>query len=97
MSGYFSRAWDNGANIDPDASTRTALGNGKVTGDNVGTVEQDQFKQHLHSLNITNSTVAPGPSTPVPVIGPGSSKTQDTGGSETRGVNIAELYTIKWT
>jgi len=98
MRGYFSRAWDNGATTDPDAANRTALGQGTVTGDQVGTVEQDQFKQHTHQLQFDLSGQIPaGPSAALPSINKAIvSNTGATGGAETRSKNIAELYTIKW-
>ncbi|TPN85144.1 hypothetical protein [Aquimarina algicola] len=98
MRGYFSRVWDNGAKIDPDAANRSALGKSTIKGDHVGTVEEDEFKKHDHELSFdTNGTLAPGTSTPLPVISKTSiSNTKTTGGLETRSKNITELYTIKW-
>jgi len=99
MRGYFSRAWNNGATIDTDAINRSALGTGEITGDHVGTVELDQYKQHDHELKFdTSGELAPGTvSPPLPVINNyKTSKTNPSGGSETRPKNIAELYTIKW-
>jgi hypothetical protein len=98
MRGYFSRAWDNGATTDPDAANRTALGQGSVVGDNVGTVEQDQFKEHVHQLQFDLSGQIPaGPSAALPSINKAlTSNTGKIGGSETRGKNISELYTMKW-
>lgn len=52
--GLFGRFWDNGAGVDPDAATRTDSGDG-TTGDNVGTQQTSQNKQHEHDL-ATNST-----------------------------------------
>jgi hypothetical protein len=98
MRGYFSRAWDNGAKNDPDAANRTALGEGTVTGDNVGTVEQDQFKEHVHQLQFDLSGQIPaGPSAAMPSINKMiTSNTGKIGGAETRGKNLSELYTMKW-
>lgn len=98
MRGYFSRAWDNKAKIDPDAANRTPLGQGKISGDNVGTVELDQFKQHDHGLQFDLSGQIPaGPSAPLASINRMiSSNTDQNGGSETRSKNISELYTMKW-
>lgn len=100
MRGYFSRAWDHDSGTDPDASSRTALGNGTTTGDNVGTVEEDQYLAHNHVLDFSMTGQIPGGTSPVtgsliPMSTP-SSNTEDSGGKETRGKNIAELYTIKW-
>jgi hypothetical protein len=99
MRGYFSRAWDNGSTIDPDAEKRTILGKGNVKGDHVGTVEKDQYEQHDHQLKFNiNGQVYGGSSAALTIINITSgSKTEKSGGAETRGKNIAELYTIKWS
>ncbi len=99
MRGYFSRAWDNDSTTDPDAANRTALGKGNVSGDHVGTVEEDQYKQHDHQLKFNiNGQVIGGTSAPSTIINITSgSKTEKSGGAETRGKNISELYTIKWS
>jgi hypothetical protein len=98
MRGYFSRAWDNKAKIDTDATKRTALGGGKISGDNVGTVELDQFKEHDHELQFDLSGQIPaGPSSPLASINKMlKSNTVKNGGTETRSKNISELYTMKW-
>ena len=97
--GYFLRGWDQGSGIDPDAGTRTDRGDG-TTGDEVGTIQADEFESHRHryygddddsgSGNIGWATAG------------GSSHdffywTNDTGGSETRPININVLYCIKST
>jgi hypothetical protein len=98
MRGYFSRAWNNGASTDPDAANRTSLGQGTVVGDNVGTAEQDQFKEHTHQLQFDLSGQIPaGTAAPLASINKAiPSSTGKTGGSETRSKNISELYTMKW-
>lgn len=99
MRGYFSRAWDNGANNDPDAGNRTPPGKGIVKGDHVSTFENDIFKKHDHGLNFsTNSMVNGGTAGAVPIINiNANSRTNvEADGLETRPKNIAELYTIKW-
>jgi hypothetical protein len=98
MRGYFSRVWNNGATTDPDAANRTALGKGTVTGDHTGTVEEDQFKEHDHQLQFDLTGQIPaGPAAPMPSINKALvSNTGKRGGAETRGKNIAELYTMKW-
>lgn len=100
MRGYFSRAWDNGAGTDPDAGTRSAPGKGTITGDHVSTFEQDVFLKHDHGLNFSiDKPYAAGPSgTSFNVVDPTgtSDTTKENEGKETRPVNIAELYTIKW-
>ncbi|UTW61745.1 hypothetical protein KFE98_17300 [bacterium SCSIO 12741] len=99
MSGYFSRAWDNGAGVDPNAANdRTALGDGSVKGDNVGTVQEDQVKEHTHSLDYDDSGEIPaGTAASLPSINKAvPSETGKYGGVETRSKNISELYTMKW-
>lgn len=97
MRGYFSRSWNNGAAIDPDAKDRKALG-GTVTGDRVGTTEIDVFKKHDHKLKFSpDKPILAGKEVSATIINTlSTSKTDPEGGLETRPVNIAELYTIKW-
>lgn len=96
--GYFSRAWNNKSTVDPDASTRTTLGNDKLKGDLVGTGEEDIFKSHNHDLKFApinifiNSSGIANNGLNITT----SSDTKETGGAETRPINVAELYTIKW-
>lgn len=45
--GLFSRYWDHGAGVDPDASSRTDRGDG-TTGDQVGTKQADEHRSHAH-------------------------------------------------
>ncbi|MGS2738665.1 hypothetical protein [Sinomicrobium sp. M5D2P17] len=99
MGGYFSRAWDNGSGTDPDAGDRSASGNGKIKGDHVSTLEKDIFLKHNHGLDFSiNKQVLTGDKVSATIIDVlSSSKTNDESeGKETRPVNIAELYTIKW-
>lgn len=97
MRGYFSRAWDHGAGTDPDAAQRTPLG-GTVKGDNVGTVENDEFLKHDHQLNFSpDKPILGGKETAATIINTtNTSNTKPVGGKETRPKNLAELYTIKW-
>jgi hypothetical protein len=99
MGGYFSRAWDNGSGIDPDAKGRLPLQNGTIKGDKVSTLEEDIFLKHNHGLNFSiNKNILTGDKGAATVIDPTStSNTKDeSDGKETRPINIAELYTIKW-
>lgn len=47
LRGFFLRGQDHGAGVDPDAGTRFDRGDG-TTGDNVGTKQGDEFKEHTH-------------------------------------------------
>ncbi|MDI1256512.1 MAG: hypothetical protein PSV16_10460 [Flavobacterium sp.] len=97
MRGYFSRSWNNGADTDKDAATRTPLG-GTIGGDRVGTAEADMFLSHNHQMQFdTSGQILSGTSAPLSSINRVvTSRTQQEGGKETRPKNIAELYTIKW-
>lgn len=89
--GYFLRARDSGANIDPDALTRQA-GAGGTGGDVPGSIQQDEFKSHNHTAN---AQVAPFNGQPAGGITSIAGFTGSTGGSETRGVNISIRWGIK--
>lgn len=62
LQGYFLRGVDNGAGIDPDAAGRTAIATGGNTGDNVGSVQADQYKGHTHGppTGLANFLGRPG-------------------------------------
>lgn len=99
MRGYFSRAWNNQADVDTDAANRSSPGTGTIKGDHVSTFESDIFKKHDHGLNFsTNLMVTSGTGPSMSIINLNSnSKTEiEADGLETRPKNIAELYTIKW-
>lgn len=97
MRGYFSRAWDHGAATDPDAGQRKPLG-GTIKGDNVGTLEEDEFLKHDHQLSFsTDKPILTGKEGSATIINTGNtSNTKPAGGKETRPKNLAELFTIKW-
>lgn len=92
--GYFLRGNDDSNSIDPDAASRTDSGDG-TTGDNVGTKQADAFEAHVHSGGFsqyqTSSAGSGFPAYPGNTTNVGS-----TGGNETRPVNIAVLYCIKY-
>jgi hypothetical protein len=99
MRGYFVRVWDNGAKVDPDAADRTPLGSGsKISGDHVGTVQPDVFKEHFHEIRFSPGATVPGgkETALTPVNTMKNDKTEKTGGNETRGKNLYQLFTIKW-
>ena len=50
LQGRFLRGVDNGTGRDPDAASRTASNNGGNTGNNVGTVEDQQYLAHTHGV-----------------------------------------------
>ena len=50
LRGFFLRGADGGAGNDPESSTRTASNSGGNTGDNVGSVQDDAFQGHWHTI-----------------------------------------------
>ena len=95
LQGQFLRGWDNAEGNDPDAATRTDSGDGSTTGDNVGTVQDEEVGPHQHALNTGSDD--------------GDSRVHNAGstagtqrnviastGSETRPVNIAVMWVIKY-
>lgn len=49
LRGYFLRGTDDRAHRDPDVADRTAIARGGNTGDNVGSIQPDQFGEHKHT------------------------------------------------
>jgi len=99
VRGHFSRVWDNGSSTDPDAKDRKAFPEGSVTGDRVGTLQDDEFTQHQHDLLFSLAepiTIGEGAPAKGLIVEP-HSKTQPSGGKETRPKNFSELYTIRWS
>ena len=93
--GRFLRVWDHGAGVDPDAASRTDRGDG-VTGDRVGTKQEDQFESHRHTHDYTTFTESGSTSTQrEPANGAGPYTTGFAGGNETRGKNINVMMIIK--
>lgn len=54
LRGRFLRGWDNGVGRDPDSSSRTEMNPGGNVGDLVGSVQNDAFQSHRHSLTFTS-------------------------------------------
>lgn len=100
MRGYFVRAWDNGAQVDPDAVSRSHLGTGtEPSGDHVGTEQSDEFASHFHNvfyqpaLGGTDGAALNQLATQKTALKAG---TENSGGKETRSKNLYLLYTMKW-
>lgn len=109
--GQFPRGVDNGRGLDPNAGTRTASATGGNTGDNVGSIQTDEFQSHnhgggSHSHNVSLYGNAPAvtnfPASSGGVIGgtyttsgPTSTVIATQGGSETRPTNLYVNFIIK--
>jgi microcystin-dependent protein len=98
--GKFLRGWDHGAGNDPDAATRTDAGDGTV-GDHVGTKQADEFESHDHTFywntaaNLDGSNYS-GDSRDVSTNLNSSSPIGNSGGNETRPINVNVMYCIKY-
>lgn len=56
LRGRFARYVDQATGRDPDAGARTAQAVGGATGDNVGSIQDDDFQLHTHVQNSHNHT-----------------------------------------
>ncbi len=63
LRGRFLRGVDGSAGNDPDKTTRTAINAGGNTGNLVGSIQTDFYKNHSHLLNVSNSNNGFSPST----------------------------------
>lgn len=98
LRGRFLRGVDGTAGVDPDKATRTAMNAGGATGNNLGSVQGDDFKSHTHNTYFggTNPTGGGGgivfhDSFPTNNPRVGSA----TGGNESRPVNASVNFVIK--
>jgi microcystin-dependent protein len=99
--GRFLRGVDASQGRDPNAATRTAMATGGNTGDNVGSLQGDDYKAHTHT--IANVLVAgstepynAGTGADFHMNNSGATGTSPTsGGSETRPKNAYVTYIIK--
>jgi microcystin-dependent protein len=95
--GRFLRGLDGTANIDPDKATRTAMNTGGNVGNNLGSVQADDFKSHTHGYT-TNSWTDNDQDGSGPGNGMGWPSGQSvgaTGGNETRPVNVYVTWIVK--
>lgn len=101
LRGLFLRGQDNGAGVDPNAASRTAIAAGGNSGDAVGSYQDDGLKAHSHSLGIpladNNDDYAgpPSASNGALVGVTYNMSTANSGGLETRPKNAAVKYIIK--
>lgn len=99
--GRFLRGRDAGTGRDPDRTSRTAMQTNGATGDAVGSLQEDAFKAHKHSVpndssggnvdqnSLTGTSNADESYTDTPGTG-------TTGGNETRPKNANVNYIIKY-
>ncbi len=97
LRGRFVRGVDSGAGRDPDAKSRTASATGGSTGDRVGSLQEDAFKEHSHEIQFNDGNQSQGDN------GGRRGKYQNSyglstssvGGKETRPLNIYVNWIIK--
>lgn len=102
--GRFLRGQANGSTLDPDRAARTAMATGGATGDNVGSVQADQYLSHVHtqdanflnpSLTQTNLGLVNGSgTTQYTQMTLNGKNTGSAGGNETRPVNAYVKYCV---
>lgn len=84
--------------LDPDASSRTAMATGGNTGDNVGSVQDDAFEAHTHTVNVENGINGAEAGATEDPSGSATPNTFDTGSAgdstETRPKNAYVNYII---
>lgn len=95
--GQFLRGVSGASANDPDKTSRTAMNTGGNTGNNVGSVQTDQFKSHTHQLQLYDDSGSNGTGAmdravtfPNPL-----QTTTATGGNETRPINAYVNYIIR--
>lgn len=102
--GRFLRGVDGGAGNDPDAASRTAMNTGGNTGDNVGSIQADEYESHNHQVSMYDGgggnafgTSGSGTRGQSGSTGAGAFQNSNTsGGNETRPKNANVHYIIKY-
>ncbi|MFY0686332.1 MAG: tail fiber protein [Cyclobacteriaceae bacterium] len=101
LRGQFMRGLDNGAGVDPDAATRTALNGGNI-GDAVGSYQADTLQSHDHRQKSSGGEGANIGYVHVATQNweyenlDTEHRTDATGATETRPVNAYVLFMIKY-
>ena len=98
LRGRFLRGRDGGVGRDPESTSRTAMYSEGATGDNVGSVQDDQFKAHKHTWLGSNGNNSPANVDFTANEFGSKNENQDTsqtGGTETRPKNANVNYIIK--
>jgi len=95
--GRFLRGVNGTAGLDPDAGNRAAMNPGGNTGNNVGSVQLDEFKLHHHTYTTKGTTYTRAWALSDPFwANESSADTTETGGNETRPVNAYVNWIIKY-
>jgi microcystin-dependent protein len=81
--GAFLRIQDHGAGVDPNASTRAARADG-IAGDNVGTLQLDCIKLHVHPTGANTGKATGGAS----VVDPGTWNSPGNSGGNTYTLDV---------
>lgn len=96
LQGTFVRGWDNGAGRDPNAANRYAYVP-NYFGDQIGTSQWDMVRSHYHSVPNTLSNIAvTGATNGLSNSGSGNNFTGNQGLAESRPVNVALNWMIKY-
>ncbi|MCP4108306.1 MAG: tail fiber protein [Desulfobacteraceae bacterium] len=99
LRGRFLRGVDGGVGKDTDAASREESNTGGNTGDEVGSVQEDELKSHRHAPSIctlyTPYAATWGYGTRTGTCG-GFPQSSNTGGNETRPKNAYVKYIIKY-
>lgn len=103
--GRFLRGVDGAAGNDPDKTSRLVLNTGGNTGNNVGSLQGDDFKSHTHREMNSAYVASPSSYGQIPNSGSFSSPstsaatnifTENSGGNETRPKNVYVNWIIKY-
>ncbi len=91
LRGRFLRGTDGGTGRDPNAATRTAMGTGGNTGDNIFSLQDDEFESHTHTATVTDPTHThnAGAVASNTLVGTGGNALSYTGGYNTSPVQAA--------
>jgi microcystin-dependent protein len=100
MRGFFVRGWNHQRSdewMDPDAENRIEIASGGLSGNHVGTRQQNQIQEHDHQFKTGNERgyCCGGASSGNCTHGI-CARTERTGGNETRPKNIYMMFIIKY-
>lgn len=97
VQGYFVRARDNGAGIDPLSGLRLPAGDVSIVGDQIGTYQEDGVGKHTHEIQYyANAGTERGGSSVDTTDTTFLAPTEENSGAETRPKNIYFMPIIKY-